>query len=61
MENGVVQLKENPSDNNILEQIFSQLPEEGKNHLRNYLQNLASLQNIMVGVIEKCHGQQDSK
>jgi hypothetical protein len=43
--------KENSSDIGILEQNFTQLPAEGKSLLKNYLQNLVSLQNAMRGAI----------
>ena len=38
-----------PSDINFLEQNFHQLSVKGQSHLKDYLQNLVSLQNIIIG------------
>ena len=49
LENGVVCDKDKSSDISLLEQEFTQLPPEGRNYLKKYLQNLVSLQNMAVG------------
>jgi hypothetical protein len=33
----------------VLEQCFSQLPPDGKTHIKDYLQSLVSMQNTMAG------------
>jgi len=42
--------QDNPFDTDILEQGFSQLPIEGKIHLKKYLHSLVSIQSVMATV-----------
>ena len=48
---------EKPKDNSlstgILKQCFNQLPTEGKVHLKEYIQNLISLQSTMVAPLSE--------
>ena len=53
MENDVVDIKDSSSGRDILEQNFSQLPVEGRVLLKNYLQNLVSMQNTMAGTFSE--------
>jgi hypothetical protein len=50
-ENDVANLQDNSSGINFLEQNFFQLSAEGQSQLKNYLQSLVSLQNIMTGAV----------
>jgi len=49
IEKGVENNGDNLNDTDILEQTFFQLSSDGKSWLKDYLQNLVSLQNIIAG------------
>jgi hypothetical protein len=49
MSNGFICSQDSLSDINFLEQNFSQLPEDGQSHLKEYLQSLVSLQKAITG------------
>ena len=49
IENNLFCSQDNNSNINFLEQNFSQLSADGQSHLKNYLQSLVSLQNIIKG------------
>jgi hypothetical protein len=47
--NDILDSQGNSSEINFLEQNFSQLSAEGQSRLKDYLQNLVSLQNTITG------------
>ena len=53
---GAEKRQDNSFDTGILEQGYSQLPAEGKIHLKDYLQNLVSLQNTMAKTVNEERG-----
>jgi len=54
METGIKSPKDNSLDIGILEQNFTQLPTEGKFLFKEFLQNLVSMQETMIGFNKEC-------
>lgn len=53
--------KEDNNDSVILEHSFSQLPPEGRTQLRDYLQNLVSIQKTLAGAVTVDDGKSSTK